>query len=429
MVKRSRITSYLGIISLGLAIIPGVLVYFLEPDYSEPIILLPGIFISFLIFPSIVCSYFELQTSKRNWRAYPFHERESVGRGLSLFYGLGSLILGIVMPFVSLVTSELIILIKLGLIYISWIISGILGIVGAIVYRDAPQNLSSDEKLKRRKIGFSTVMICSILIVTTILFLNTSAPYYRTLNVHQDAYVYEYHPNTNYGEDDLIYVGNYEFGKAEAYYHFDISNFADGWKEAKLELKFDFASYPVNIGVCIIYDSWDELSITWNNKPNRTTQFGHILCDGFNFHALVKPKHFKNNELTICLYGIGGGSDGYLSGTSKEGASNDNGSPYVHLEYKGIDPNYFIFYIIAYILIFAVTVLYLKYQGKFSYPRTLPRTTIPIERLREQRLNELLLRRRRRTTPINRPVRGVPLHPSEFYKTREIFKINELVDL
>lgn len=418
-------------ISLGLWIIPISLFYFLESGYSDNsyVILLPGIFIILFNFPSIICSYFELQVTKNKWGSYSSPERQSIGRILSLLYGITSLLFGILMTSISFITTESTILFKSRFLYYSWIISGILGIVGAIVYRDTSRNLSSDESLKRRKIGFITIMICSFLIVTSLLLLNTNAKYYRTLNVNQDAYVYEYHPNTNYGQENQIFVGNYEFGKTEAYYHFEISDFSDGWKDAYLEVKFDFASYPVNVGACIIYETWDELSITWNNKPNRTALYGRIVCDGFDFNVPVKPKHIINNEITICLYGRGAGSDGYLLGSSKEGASNEDDIPLVYLEYKGINPDYFIFYLIAYILIFAVTVLYLKYAGKFSSPRTYPRTSIAFERLREQRLNELLLRRRRPPDPINRPVPGVRWQPRDFFKPREIFKINELVDL
>jgi len=400
-------------------------------DYGDItyIILLPGIFCGLFIFPTIVCSYFELQVPKQNFRSYLPLERQSIGRVLSLIYGITFLFFGILLPSVLLLTSEWTILTISVLNYFPWITSGILGIVGAIVYRDTSRDLSSDENLKRRKIGFSVVMICSILLVTSILFLNTSAPYYRSLNVNQDAYVYEYHPNTNYGQENQIFVGNYEFGKTEAFYHFDISGLSDGWKEAKLVVKFSFASYPVNVGACIIFDNWDEMSITWNNKPNKTRLYGRILCDGFDFNVPVKPKHFTNNEITICLYGIGGGSDGYLLGNSKEGASTDDDIPLVSLEYKGINPNFYIGYIIAYVVIFAVTVLYLKYAGRFSYPRTHTRTPIPIEWLREHHLDEDLLRHRIRPAPRNRPVRRVHLPPRDFYKSREIFKINELVDL
>ena len=425
MMKRSRITSYLGIISLGLMIFTGTITYSLVPNYSY-LALLPGVFIGLLVFPSIVCSYFDLKVKKQKWVFNSLPERESMGRVLSLCYGVSFLFFGTMM---LIIPFESTILTKFGLLFYSWIFIGILGIVGFIIYRNTPRTLSSDEKLKMRKIGIITIMVSSILLVTTVLLFNNTAQYYRTLNVTQDAYVYEYYPDTNFGQENQIFVGNYELGKAEAYYQFDVSDFSNGWKDAYLEVKFDFASFPVNVGVCIIYESWDERSITWNIKPNHTTRHGRILCDGFDFYVPMKPKDFINNKITICLYGIGAESDGYLLGSSKEGASNDDDIPLVYLEYKGIDPNYFIFYFIAYILIFAVTVLYLKYAGKLSQPGTRSRTSITMEGLREQRLEELLSRRRRPPTPINRPVRGVRFQPSDFYKPIEIFKINDLVDL
>lgn len=429
--KRSRITSYLGIISLGLGIIQGILMYFLDLDsnYINSIFLIPIFLVGVIVFPSIVCSYFELQVKKHTWDFSLNREPKPAGRALSLIYGIAFLLIGLLINIMSFIISKSIKSIEIGLSFILWIVIGILGITGAIIYRDTPKIFSTEEKLKRRKIGFTTVMICITILATTILILDINQPYYRTVNVVQDAYVYEYQPDTNYGQEDQIFVGNYDYGKAEAYYLYEISGFSTGWEDAYLEVKFDFASYPVNVAACIIYEGWDELGITWNNKPNHTTQYGSILCDGFSFSVPVKPKHFINNRITICLYGIGAESDGFLSGSSKEGALNDEDIPHAVLEYNGIEPNYFVAYIIAYVVVFAVSALYLKYAGRFSYPRPRPRTTIPIERLREHRLEELLMRRRGPPVPIERPERGVRLHPSELYKPRKIFKINELVDL
>ncbi|MFW9879212.1 MAG: DNRLRE domain-containing protein, partial [Candidatus Thorarchaeota archaeon] len=424
--KRSRITSYLGMISLGLAIIPGIVVYFLEPYNCEAIILAPGLIFGSLIFVSIVCSYFELQTPKRRLRFYTILERDSVSKGLNLCYGLIFLFIGIFSLSMAIFYSEETLLLDFRVIYISWIISGVLGIAGGIIYRDSPQNISLDAKIRRRKIGIIMIMICGIILVTSLLFINTSAYYYRTVNVNQDAYVYEYHPNTNYGEESQIYVGNYEYGKTEAYYHFDISGFESSWRDAYLEVKFDFASFPVNVGACIIFETWDELSITWNNKPNHTTLYGHIVCDGFDFNVPVKPKHFINNEITICLYGIGGSSDGYLLGTSKEGASLEEDIPLAYLKYKGIDPNFYIGYIIAYVVIFAVGVLYLKFAKKSSYSRRTPIISIPFQRLPEHPLEEFLQPLRPPTIP---PPHRVPQYPHYIYEPKEIYKINELVDL
>ncbi|MFX1235213.1 MAG: GTP-binding protein [Promethearchaeota archaeon] len=425
--KRSRVTSYLGIISLGLAIIPGILVYFSKPDYNETIILVPGLLFSSLIVSSIVGSYFELQLRKRRWGPYSNFERESVGRVFSLSYGITFLLLGILLSVVTII-FEISFLFDFVLLYISWIISGILGIVGAIMYRDSPQNISSVEVIKRRKIGFTVIMICSFIIVSSILLINTSSSYYRTLNVNQDAYVYEYHPDTNYGEEALIYVGNYKFGKTEAYYRFDVSGFEGGWNDAYLEVKFNFASCPVNVGACIIFESWDEMSITWNNKPNRTALYGRIICDGFDFNVPVKPKHFINNEITICLYGIGGESDGYLLGTSKEGASSDDYIPLVHLQYKGIDPNFYFAYIIVYLVEVAITVLYLIYAGKSSYSRVPQSSPTPFQRFPRPPLDESLLRQPPRH-PVIRPTRRDLQRFRDLYKPKEIYKINELVDL
>ncbi|MHA1241081.1 MAG: GTP-binding protein [Promethearchaeota archaeon] len=292
---------------------------------------------------------------------------------------------------------------------------------------------------KKRRIGFLICIAFVIFIVTALLIVQiTIGSHDLTIKADKDAYVYEYNPETNYGEDGDIFVGNYHGGKTEAYYHFDISSLPDGWRDETIHVNFDYGSDMVDVGCNISYESWGEKTITWNNKPNASFYFGHALCDGFDLNILIRSEDIINNEITICLYGRGGEDDGYIQGPSREGTTNYKDPPTIVLEYEGLGLDYLKGTIIAYAVIVIVIGLYLIIRKEFNFSPT-PRTSMAMERLREhrlneqrlhaQRLNELLSRRHRPPAPINRPLRGVRLQPSDFYKPIETFKINELVDL
>ncbi|MHA1914168.1 MAG: DNRLRE domain-containing protein [Promethearchaeota archaeon] len=189
---------------------------------------------------------------------------------------------------------------------------------------------------KKTKIGILLVFTT----LTVLMLINFPLMFYtmnassREINVNKDAYVIESQPNVNFGSQDKLYVGNIISGRAEAYYYFDISTLPTGWTEVKIELFFDFASSPVDVGANLTYTSWDENTITWNNKPSALIYRGHIVNDGFNFYIPLAPDNITNGEITICLYGKGGISDGYIQGTSKESSK----IPYIKVIYGELDP-------------------------------------------------------------------------------------------
>ena len=162
--------------------------------------------------------------------------------------------------------------------------------------------------------------------------------YERSLKVEKDSYVNEVFPDNNYGADDYLRVGNYNFGKVQAFYYFNISSLPDGWTEAKIMVNFDYGSDMVDVGANLTYESWDEMTITWNNKPSESVYRGHILCDGFNTWMSLRPDQIINRGVGVFLYGRGGEEDGYIQGTSKERASSSSERAWIELSYVGINP-------------------------------------------------------------------------------------------
>ena len=190
-------------------------------------------------------------------------------------------------------------------------------------------------KKRIRIIGVSSLIV---FFVTFIIIAGHIRGYERIIKVEKDAYVLEYFPDNNYGTDDYLRVGNYSFGKVQSFYYFNISSLPDGWIEVNILVNFDYGTNMIDVGANLTYENWDEMTITWNNKPYNDIYRGHILCDGFDFRIPLRSDQVINGTVGVCLYGKGGGDDGYIQGNSKEGASSSNDIATIELSYKGIDP-------------------------------------------------------------------------------------------
>ena len=171
------------------------------------------------------------------------------------------------------------------------------------------KELSTRNKIR---LGF-IIAIALIALFTFVLSLRQiTYGFIRDLNVMGDAYVHEYYPDTNYGKDDYLFVGDHHLGKVEAYYYFDVSSFRGDWVEVDINVYFDYASSPADVGGRITSNNWDETTITWNNKPSHGKYVGHIWNDGFAFRIPLKPEDFIDGIISICLYGREGDYDGYI---------------------------------------------------------------------------------------------------------------------
>ncbi len=190
----------------------------------------------------------------------------------------------------------------------------------------------------KNRVKIITVIGLIIFGFTAILIVAHFLGYEQKIKVEKDTYVSEYFPNKNYGTDDYLRVGNYDFGKVQTFYHFNISSLPDGWTEVEIIVNFDYGSNIVDVAANLTYESWDEMTITWNNKPNKSVYRGHILCDGFDFRIPLRTDQIVNDGVSVCLYGRGGEDDGYIQGSSKESASRSADIAWIELSYEGIDP-------------------------------------------------------------------------------------------
>ncbi|MCK4383814.1 MAG: hypothetical protein KAW66_11005, partial [Candidatus Lokiarchaeota archaeon] len=84
------------------------------------------------------------------------------------------------------------------------------------------------ERIKKR-IKFISIIVFIIFVATSLLVVAHFAGYEESIKVEEDSYVYDYHPDNNYGTNEYLRVGNYQFGKVQTFYYFNISSLPDGW--------------------------------------------------------------------------------------------------------------------------------------------------------------------------------------------------------
>lgn len=161
--------------------------------------------------------------------------------------------------------------------------------------------------------------------------------YKRTFRTDKDAYVYENSPDANYGTRDYLRVGTSNGGDLEIYLHFIISSNSDNWREAWIYVDFYTGSTYVDIGISLTSNTWDEMNITWNNRPEPTVYEGHLFYDGSSNGFRINSYQIINDEVSVCLYPIWVDGGGFIEGHSKEGASNSDQIAYIEITYMGYD--------------------------------------------------------------------------------------------
>ncbi len=282
--------------------------------------------------------------------------------------------------------------------------------------------------------GFIIFVIFVIVGVTIGLH---NAGHDKILRIRKDTYVSEQFPDTNYGAEEYLRVGNYSnYGEVQAFYYFDVSSLPTDWTEARIEVNFEYGSGEVDIGANLTYESWEEMTITWNNKPTESKYLpGHILCDGFDFGIPLTPEHIKNGVVGVCLYVIGGETSEYIQGSTKEGNSN----AIIELHYIGISP----IVIISSIVILSVVSIIVraavifvkvdekKYKRRFNNFRADSMNDNINPLFRQHREREIVNFERRRILLNPRPNRNIPNIPSYMRRSPPLFekKINDYITL
>jgi hypothetical protein len=119
----------------------------------------------------------------------------------------------------------------------------------------------------------------------------------------KDTYVDEENANLNYGTAISLKSGFSSSGKIlESYFHFSFSDKPSDIIKAELSLDFWDVTQTMNLTVSIIEVSWNELTMTWMNKPTHSGIIGLIKANSSDTYKLdITNVLTSRTEISLCV--------------------------------------------------------------------------------------------------------------------------------
>jgi len=156
----------------------------------------------------------------------------------------------------------------------------------------------------------------------------------------KDSYVHSNNPTSNYGGKDWLIFGFYfTLYLTEAYIEFDVTSPPSGWTNAEIEINMYSISETTQMTVSLITESWDELTITWMNKPVHGQEITKLTVAAGQVYTIdVTSLIFGRDSLSICINATSLPT-GYVQATSREGDSSYSPGPTLTWTYPTPPPN------------------------------------------------------------------------------------------
>ncbi|TFF95308.1 MAG: DNRLRE domain-containing protein [Promethearchaeota archaeon] len=153
----------------------------------------------------------------------------------------------------------------------------------------------------------------------------------------KDCYVNSGAPDTNYGDTELLYVGN-DSSSAEyyvSYFYFDLSSRPDNLKKTELSLIFVDVETNMEISIYETNSTWKEGEITWNTKPNTTEKIGDVeILESGEITLEITDYVQDLDELYISVNLSSSQYNDYLLIHSREGANDEEDAPKIIFTYE-----------------------------------------------------------------------------------------------
>ena len=120
----------------------------------------------------------------------------------------------------------------------------------------------------------------------------------------KDTYVDTYSPGANHGGGSYLYTGiDYLNDLHEAYIYFDFTDKPDDFTKAEISLKIFGVDNTAYINICLIETSWDELTMTWLNKPDKGAHVGQFTIATSDVYTVdVTNLIAGRTSICVCLY-------------------------------------------------------------------------------------------------------------------------------
>ena len=157
-------------------------------------------------------------------------------------------------------------------------------------------------------------LLCTIFILTPLMFVPSIYAVDREVTVsdiaEQDASTSSGLPDTPIGsiQDSLSAGYNIAGNYIEAYFYFNFTNKPINYIKAELSLNLWGKSFPgpeLNLTICLIEESWDEQTITWNNAPSKGQVLGYFIYNndaGGLYKLDISSIVDGITNLSVCVY-------------------------------------------------------------------------------------------------------------------------------
>ena len=207
----------------------------------------------------------------------------------------------------------------------------------------------------------------------------------------EDTYVDMDNPTANNGGKDWLIVGKW-IKPNEAYLYFEFEDEPDEWKEVEISLNPYYVSETMKVEIYLIEAGWDELTLNWINKPNKSKLIETLTVaegDIYKFEVTDEVEDLLDDDeegISICM-STDITSSGYFQAYSIEGYSEKDDAPQLIWTYDVvvIDEDYLLAIIviggIAGVVI--IIVLVVDNRKKKSRETKEPATAIPMTKYQE----------------------------------------------
>ncbi len=173
----------------------------------------------------------------------------------------------------------------------------------------------------------------------------------------KDTYVSMGDPTTNYGGANHLTVGRWISAPNEAYLYFEFEDEPDDWKEVEISLDFYFISETMIVEIYLIEADWDELTITWINKPSKSILIKSLTAaedDIYKFEVTDDVEDLLDDDeegISICI-SVNITQQGYFWVTSDEGQYEEDDAPLLIWTYDIVDEvDYFTVIVVIIVII------------------------------------------------------------------------------
>ena len=129
-----------------------------------------------------------------------------------------------------------------------------------------------------------------------------------SIEADKDTYVSSADPLSNFGNLTLVRVGYLGDSIYIAYFHFDLSDKPKNFFKAEISLhpsKF-YIGETVTFSIGSIEENWDELSMTWMNKPNSSEKITSFLATGAvwlpTYEIDITDYVTGKTNISVCVY-------------------------------------------------------------------------------------------------------------------------------